>query len=181
MNKRNIYLVSIVIVVVVLAFIGYKYIDDSRRIKNQLHDEVKLLVDEARNIYKYVGEGGSNPLINQNDLSKMLIVDPNINTKEKLITFLHKVYTDKAAKKIYNKFGYKEIDGKIYKPITDSVFVHDWNKAYLEDIKINPLNKNATVIFIIPNSISNREDTVKFKLIKGTDNTYRIDDMINGW
>ncbi|QIB25922.1 DL-endopeptidase inhibitor IseA family protein [Caloranaerobacter azorensis] len=146
-----------------------------------------MLIDEARDRYRYVSEGGYNPVIIQDDLSKELIVDPNINTKEKLLKFLQKTYTDNAAQKICDELGYEEIDGKLYRALCDCIFIHDWDKASIKDIKVNPLTKSATVIFALPgpfaesNSNDSVKDIVKFKLIKSKDNTYKIDNMIGGW
>ncbi|KGG79450.1 hypothetical protein Y919_12010 [Caloranaerobacter azorensis H53214] len=68
MNKKEFMLVSIVIIIIFLSFIGYRYINISYQLKNQLYAEVKLLIDEARDRYRYVSEGRYKSVIIQDDL-----------------------------------------------------------------------------------------------------------------
>ncbi len=180
MNKK-IYIAGTFVIIAVLVLVTYKHIHYSSILKEQLYIDAKSLIADAKSRYKYVSEGGNNPVISQDDLSKMLIVDSTINTKGKLMEFLQKTYTNNASKKIYKDLGYKEINGKLYKAIADSVFLYDWNKASIKDIKINLLNKNATVIFDVLNFMVGDKDIVEFKLIKSADNTYKIDKRIGGW
>lgn len=181
MDKWKIYLIGSIIITILLFFVGYEYIRYSSGLKNQLRGDVKSLIDEARSIYIYISDGGNNPVIDQEDLSRILIVDSNINTKEKILEFMQKTYTKNAAKRIYNDFGYEDVDGKLFKSITDCVLIYDWNEASIEGIKINPLNKNATVIFTVTNPMLNDKEKVKFELIKSRENTYKIDNIVGRW
>ena len=144
--------------------------------KNFLSDnEALTLVVRAADTFRYVSEGGNDPIINQNDLSKMKIEDLDINTKQKVMAYLQKIYTKDVAEQIYNMCGYKEINDVLYKEITDSIYTEDWKNAVVKDIKYT--YDKALVTFEVP-SASDNINTVKIEYVKNDEDEIRINNIV---
>ncbi len=162
-------LASILILIIMVIF------SKINRDKFLLGTNASVLLARAEDIYKYISEGGSNPTIDQDNLSVMKIEDVNINTKQKVMTYLQEIYTKDVAVQIYNMCGYKVISGVLYKDITDSVYTKDWKNAVVKDVKYT--GNKALVTFEVPSDFDNTS-TVNIEFIKNDENEIRINNIV---
>jgi hypothetical protein len=64
--------------------------------------------------------------------------------------------------------------------IVGDVRINDFTTAYISNINITPITKNATLELYVYSSIHNEVKRAIFKL-KPVDGEYRIDEIIGGW
>ncbi|MGF7056451.1 DL-endopeptidase inhibitor IseA family protein [Brassicibacter mesophilus] len=169
-SRINYIVLAITFVLIILVIFSKlnkdKFLSDS---------EALLLLVRAADTTRYVSEGGNNPIINQNDLSAMKIEDVDINTKQKVMTYLQKIYTKDVAEQIYNMCGYNEINGILYKDISDLVYTKEWNDAVVKDIKYT--GNRALVTFQVPSDFDNTS-TINIEFIKNDVNEIRVNNMV---
>lgn len=72
------------------------------------------LGEQAKSIIEYLHYGGEGAKFTS-DYAKLIVYDPNINTKEKIMILLNEFYTPEISEELYEIFGFHVIDGQMYK------------------------------------------------------------------
>jgi hypothetical protein len=177
MKKKYIFIIAIIILL--CSAIGYKINSDNEVIKNSLLTESKNFIVEAKKMRIIMIEGGDDPYHKDMNTDYLAITDNRIDTKDKLFSMMQGYFTREYVETMYNQL-YFEKNGKLCLRIVGDVRINDFTTAYISNINITPITKNATLELYVYSSIHNEVNRVIFKL-KPVDGEYKIDENIGGW
>jgi hypothetical protein len=177
MKKKYIFIIAIIILLCLV--IGYKINSDNEVIKNSLLAESKNFIVEAKKMRIIMIEGGDDPYHKDMNIDYLEITDNRIDTKDKLFSMMQGYFTREYVETMYNHL-YFEKNGELCLRIVGDVRINDFTTAYISNINITPITKNATLELYVYSSIHNEVKRAIFKL-KPVDGEYRIDEIIGGW
>jgi hypothetical protein len=180
MKKKNIIIIGIIIIVI-SSFLAYTTYKETTDLKRQLKEEAIDTIVEGKKVLHYLNSPKVEEEVNLEE-GYVVVIDTKINTEEKIISLLEEHFTEEFARGIYTSYGFYEEDGEMRKELIDAIFKRDFRSAKIDDIKINPINKKATVELSVvhhygPDDTEIQKSIVGFELI-GSE--YKIS-KINGW
>lgn len=119
--------------------------------------EALALIINANKSYSYLVNGGENPppeIVGK----ELLVIDKEIDTREKVINLLNKTYTTEFSKLLYDQLGYTERNDRIYKPIYDLPETVIWDRAEIDEV--NVVGDKAMVKVQVPCSVGSGPEEI---------------------
>lgn len=144
--RKSFILVFIIIFLGVSCNMKQLYNDPALSKEQMLH-----LVKQGAYLYRYLCTGGEDAKPYENDFSTIIITDEKINSKEKIVNLLTEIYTEKAAKDIYNSLMFKEENGQLLKPNAEYVFTEIWDKITIK--KFFYKDNKIIAVFEVPQEV----------------------------